>query len=261
MGKKRGGGGGARRGRVRGRKGEGNVCLRWALWRGMQQERLPAWQTLVFGLHFPDTWAVPTVSAVTASSHACSNQKLFPFLLLPSLQASCTVGDAGTEGIRCSSRAWCWAVEARSYRVMDVLLHRGCIVDKLLHSGHIVDELLQGGRRVICNVIHMGVIDLHELLKQLRRGLGSCDDRNLERLQWRRCHGVPLHKVCPLHVHVMECCRLGELGRRSVHVDGPLGVVCAVGLHILGDGNLSRKGVGWRWKAAGTRWAMDVSIH
>ena len=124
--------------------------------------------------------------------------------------------------LRCSSRAWCWAVEARSYRVMDVL---------------------------------------HELLTQLQWGLGSCDDRNLERLQWQRCHGVPLHKVCPLHVHVMECCRLGELGRRSVHVDGPLGVVCAVGLHILGDGNLSRKGVGWRWKAAGTRWAMDVSIH
>ena len=60
---------------MRGRQGEGNVCLRWALWWGMQQEELPAWQTLVFGLHFPDPWAVPTVSAVTASSHAATKKR------------------------------------------------------------------------------------------------------------------------------------------------------------------------------------------
>jgi hypothetical protein len=152
-----------------GRQGQENVCSRWALWRGMQQERSSALQALISRLRFPDLHSFPVAIAATTSTHACSNQQLFSFLLLPAPQAPCSVGYAGTKGIWCSSRAWCWAIDARWYWIMDVLLH----------GGHVVDELLQSVRRVICNVVHMGVIDLHELLNHLRRGLRSCEDRNL----------------------------------------------------------------------------------
>ena len=167
--------------------------------------------------------------------HARNTKGGCPFRPQACRQASHSAYVVEAQRVRSSTQAEWRALRVCPWRIVDILLHRRCIVD----------EMLKRNSRVIRYVVNVGMIDMQELMESLRWRLGGSDDGNLELfLRWSRDR-VPLQQMRPLHIYVLGECQLRSHGGGwSTHVDGHVAGVCGVTFGDACNGHLCFMGIG-----------------